>query len=103
MDNITLEQVSKRPVSVVQKDQYYFPSNAGFDVKITKWTGQDHIGGVHISQQVVKVEEKRDLDILVENPYDDRTLKLEKLDKIACLSVFSVPIPRFSNSMSPER
>ena len=103
MDNITLEKVSKRPISVVQKDQYYFPSNAGFDVKITKWTGQDHIGGVHISQQVVKVEEKRDLDILVENPYDDRTLKLEKLDKIACLSVFSVPIPRFSNSMSPER
>lgn len=103
MDNITLNQVSKRPISVVQKDQYYFPSNAGFDVKITKWTGQDHIGGVHISQQVVKVEEKRDLDIMVENPYDDRALKLEKLDKIACLSVFSVPIPRFSNSMSPER
>ena len=103
MDNITLEKVSKRPVSVVQKDQYYFPDNAGFDVKITKWTGQDHIGGVHVSQQVVKVEEKRDLDVMVENPYDDRTLKLEKLDKIACLSVFSVPIPRFSNSMSPER
>ena len=103
MDNLTLDQVSKRTVSVVQKDQYYFPSNAGFEVKITKWTGQDHIGGVHISQQVVRVEEKRDLDIMVENPYDDRTLQLEKLDKIACLSVFSVPIPRFSNSMSPER
>ena len=72
-------------------------------VKITKWTGQDHVGGIHVSQQTVTLEDKRDIDVVVENPYEDRQLKLEKLDKIACLSILSAPIPRFSNSLSPDR
>lgn len=103
MDNLTLETETTRHISVVQKDQYYFPGNAGVMVKITKWTGQDHVGGIHVSPQNVALEDKRDIDIVVENPYEDRALKLEKMDKIACLSVLSCPIPRFSNSLSPDR
>ena len=103
MDNLTLEEDTKRKITVVQKDQYYFPCNAGCMVKITKWTGQDHVGGIHVSQQTVTLEDKRDIDVVVENPYEDRQLKLEKLDKIACLSILSAPIPRFSNSLSPDR
>lgn len=103
MDNLTLEEDSKRSIQVVQKDQYYFPDNAGFMVKITKWTGQDHVQGIHISEQIVSLDEKRDIDVVVENPYDNKQLKLEKMDKVACLSIFSTPIPRFSNSLSPQR
>ena len=61
------------------------------------------MAGIHVSPQNVALEDKRDIDIVVENPYEDRTLKLEKMDKIACLSVLSCPIPRFSNSLSPDR
>ena len=96
-------KIIKHRLHVWQKDQYYFPGNAGIMVKITKWTGQDHVAGIHVSPQNVALEDKRDIDIVVENPYEDRTLKLEKMDKIACLSVLSCPIPRFSNSLSPDR
>ena len=103
MDNVNLQQDTKRELQVVQKDQYYFPDNAGFMVKITKWTGQDHVQGIHISPQTVTLDDNRDINVIVENPYDDRELKLEKMDKVACLSILSAPIPRFSNSLSPIR
>lgn len=102
-DDVTLEENSKMKVTVVQKEQYFFRSNAEFMVKITKWTGQDHVSGVHVTPQTVTLTDKRDIDVCVENPYDDRVLKLEHNDKVACLSILSCPVPRFSNSLAPDR
>ena len=102
-DDVTLEENSKMKVTVVQKEQYFFRSNAEFMVKITKWTGQDHVSGVHVTPQTVTLTDKRDIEVTVENPYDDRVLKLEHNDKVACLSILSCPVPRFSNSLAPDR
>ena len=48
--------IIKHRLHVWQKDQYYFPGNAGVMVKITKWTGQDHVAGIHVSPQNVALE-----------------------------------------------
>ena len=103
MESVTLERNTTRKVSVMAKDQFWFPSNSGLSAKMTKWTGQDYIGGVHVSPQVVELTENREIVIDVENPYDEKVLKLEKSDKLACLSVLCTPIPRFPNSLSPDR
>ena len=42
-DNITVDEETKRTVTVMLKDQYFFRSNSEFMVKMTKWTGQDHV------------------------------------------------------------
>ena len=103
MEAVTLEKDSTRKVSVMAKDQFWFPCNKGLSAKMTKWTGQDYIGGVHVSPQVVQLTDSREIVIEVENPYDEKVLKLEKSDKLACLSVLCTPIPRFPNSLSPDR
>ena len=103
METITLERNITRKVAVMAKDQFWFPSNSGLSVKMTKWTGQDYIQGVHISPQVVQLTDKREILITVENPYDEKVLRLAKSDKLACLSVLCTTIPRFPNSLSPDR
>ena len=102
-DTIILERNTTRKVSVITKDQFWFPSNSGLSAKMTKWTGQDYIGGVHVSPQMVQLTDNREIVIDVENPYDEKVLRLEKSDKLACLSILSTPIPRFPNSLSPDR
>ena len=102
-DNITVDEETKRTVTVMMKDQYFFRSNSEFMVKMTKWTGQDHVAGIHVSPQNVTLNDKREIDVTIENPYDDRVIKLERNDKVACLSILSCPVPRFSNSQSPDR
>ena len=103
LKSLTLARSTTSKVEVVPKDQFWFSSNAGLSVKMTKWTGRDYIGGVHISPQIVKLTDSRNILIDVENPYDEKVLKLEKNDKLACLSVMTTTIPRFSQSLSPDR
>ena len=103
LEAVSLERNTTRQVSVVTKDQFWFPSNSGLSVKMTKWTGKDYIQGVHISPQVVQLTDKREILITVENPYDEKVLRLAKSDKLACLSVLCTTIPRFPNSLSPDR
>ena len=103
LKSLTLARSTTSKVVVTPKDQFWFSSNAGLSVKMTKWTGRDYIGGVHISPQIVKLTDSRNILIDVENPYDEKVLKLEKNDKLACLSVMTTTIPRFSQSLSPDR
>ena len=103
MAPVTLERNSTRKVSVMAKDQFWFPCNTGLTAKMTKWTGQEYIGGVHVSPQLVQLTDSREILIEVENPYDEKVLRLEKSDKLACLSVLVTTIPRFPNSLSPDR
>ena len=103
LEAVSLERNTTRQVSVVTKDQFWFPGNSGMSVKMTKWTGQDHIEGVHVSPQIVKLTDNRNILIDVENPYDEKVLKVERKEKLACMSVLSTAIPRFSKSLSPDR
>ena len=92
-DNVTLEKCSTRMVTVATKGEFSFLINRGCMVRITKWTGRDHVGCVHIKPQIVTLDENLDLHIEVENPYPEKRIYLQKHDNIACLSILSSPIP----------
>ena len=62
-------------------------------VRITKWTGRDYVGCIHIKPQIVTLDENLDLQIEVENPYPEKTIYIQKYDKLACFSILSSPIP----------
>ena len=91
--NITLEKCSTMMVTVAPRGQFSFKENKGSMVRITKWTGRDYIGCLHIRPQIVTIDENMDLQIEVENPYPEKTIYLKKHDSIACLSILTSPIP----------
>ena len=80
-------------VTVAAKGEFSFNENRGCMVRITKWTGRDNVGCIHIKPQIVTLDENLDLQIEVENPYPEKPIHLQKHDKIACLSILSSPIP----------
>ena len=91
--NITLEKCSTMMVTVAPRGQFLFKENKGSMVRITKWTGRDYIGCIHIRPQIVTIDENMDLQIEVENPYPEKNIYLKKHDSIACLSILTSPIP----------
>ena len=106
-ENVTLEKCSKMMVTVAPKGEFSFRENKGCMVRITKWTGREYVGSIHIKHQVVTLDDNLDLQIEVENPYPEKDIPLFRHDKIACLSILSSPIPSslFSSvsSGSPDR
>ena len=106
-ENVTLEKSSKMMVTVAAKGEFSFRENKGCMVRITKWTGREYVGSIHIKHQVVTLDDNLDLQIEVENPYPEKDIPLFIHDKIACLSILSSPIPSslFSSvsSGSPDR
>ena len=59
-------------VTVAPRGQFSFKENKGSMVRITKWTGRDYIGCIHIRPQIVTIDENMDLQIEVENPYPEK-------------------------------
>jgi len=92
-ENVTLEKCSTMMVTVAPRSQFSFKGNKGSMVRITKWTGRDYIGCIHIKPQIVTIDENQDLQIEVENPYPEKNIYLQKHDSIACLSILTSPIP----------
>ena len=92
-ENITLEKCSTMMVTVAPRGQFSFKENKGSMVRITKWTGRDYIGCIHIRPQIVTIDENMDLQIEVESPYPEKNIYLKKHDSIACLSILTSPIP----------
>ena len=102
-DEVKLEKNTEKTVSVVVRDQFCFPSNSKCRVKITKWTGRDCINALLVKPQVISLNEENKMEMTIENPYYHRSLKLEKYDKIGCLSILSIPVPRGMRSVSPDK
>jgi len=102
-DDIKVDKNSEETVSVFVRDQFTFPSNVGCKVKISKWTGRDAVDNLMVKPQVIALKEENKMEMKIENPYYDRTLKLQKYDKIGCLSILSTPVPRDARNLSPER
>merc|ERR1712013_933257 len=92
-ENVTLEKCSTMMVTVAPRVQFSFKDNIGSMVRMTKWTGRDYIGCIHIKPQIVTIDENLDLQIEVENPYPEKKLYLRKYDNISCLSILTSPIP----------
>jgi len=92
-ENVTLEKCSTMMVTVAPRGQFSFKDNIGSMVRMTKWTGRDYIGCIHIKPQIVTIDENLDLQIEVENPYPEKKLYLRKYDNISCLSILTSPIP----------
>ena len=91
--DVTVEKSSTMMVTVAQRAQFSFRENKGCMVRITKWTGRDFIGCIHIKPQIVNLDENIELQIEVENPYPEKNIYLKKHDNIACLSILTSPIP----------
>ena len=92
-ENVTLEKCSTMMVTVAPRGQFSFKENIGSMVRMTKWTGRDYVGCIHIKPQIVTIDENLDLQIEVENPYPEKKLYLRKHDNISCLSILTSPIP----------
>ena len=90
---MTIEKCSTMMVTVAAKGEFSFLENRGSMVRITKWTGRENVGCIHIKPQIVTLDENLDIQIEVENPYPEKNLYLRRHDKIACLSILSSPVP----------
>ena len=100
---MTLEKASKSLVTLKLREQFSFTSNCGSQVKISKWSGRDCVNSVSVASQIVVLKEAHEVEVEIENPYYDRTLRLRRHDKIACMSVLSTPVPRQVSSLAPDR
>ena len=100
---VTLEKASKSLVTLKLREQFSFTSNCGSQVKISKWSGRDCVNSVSVASQIVVLKEAHEVEVEIENPYYDRTLRLRKHEKIACMSVLSTPVPRQVSSLAPDR
>lgn len=102
-NDLKIDKNTEQSVSVILREKFSFETNKDCRVKISKWTGQDCISSLVIKPQVITLNGENKMDINVENPYYDRTIKLQKYDKIGCLSILSVPVPRSVRCGSPGR
>ena len=101
--DVSLEKASKCRVVVSLRDQFSFPSNTGGVVKITKWSGREGVNCAVVSPQVVTLQDGHEIELEIENPYYDRTLRLRKHEKVACMSILTCPVPRYLSDTAPDR
>ena len=103
ISDVSLEKASKCRVLLSLRDQFAFASNSGSVVKISKWSGREGVNCVVVSPQLVTLQEGQEIEVEIENPYYDRTLRLRKHEKIACLSILTCPVPRYLSDTAPDR
>ena len=103
-ETIELESLATTLVRVGIKDEFAFQENAGAMVRVTKWTGRDSVPNIQIRPQIVTIDSELCMEIEVRNPFKDKKLFLQRLDKIACLSVLSGPLQmhQFERDISPQ-
>ena len=101
--DVSLEKASKCRVLLSLRDQFSFSSNTGTAVKISKWSGRESVNCVAVSPQVVTLQDGHEIEVEIENPYYDRTLRLRKHEKVACLSILTCPVPRYLSDTAPDR
>ena len=102
-EDVSLERSSRRRVVVRLKEEFSFPSNSGCRVKISKWSGRDCVNSVVVNTQILDLKDGHEVEVEIENPDQDRTLKLRKNDKIACLSILTSPVEGNVSPSSPDR
>ena len=103
LSDVSLEKASKCRVVLSLRDQFSFSTNSGSVVKISKWSGRESVNCVVVSPQVVTLQDGGEIEVEIENPYYDRTLRLRKHEKIACLSILTCPVPRHLSDTAPDR
>ena len=101
--DVSMEKAAKCRVLLKLRDQFSFSSNSGSVVKITKWSGREGVNCVVVSPQVLTLQEGHEIEVEIENPYYDRTLRLRKEENIACLSILTCPVPRYLSDTAPDR
>ena len=101
--DVSLEKASKCRVVVSLRDQFSFTNNTGGVVKITKWSGREGVNLAVVSPQVVTLQDGHEIEVEIENPYYDRTLRLRKHEKVACMSILTCPVPRYLSDTAPDR
>ena len=105
-EDVEIEAKSTEEVIIKAKGEFSFRDNPGCTVKITKWTGKDAVNHINIRPQVVSLTDCSYVTITVSNPDPERSIRLDKHDKIACMSVLSAPLPAVMISQldcSPDR
>ena len=103
-ETIDVDPLSTTLVKIAIKDEFMYKENAGCMVRITKWTGRDSVPHIQIRTQTVTLDSNCCMEVEVRNPFPDKKLFLQRLDKIACVSVLSGPLKQrlYSRDESPE-